>query len=88
VLWKKRVISCGLASKKTKRNKIKKTKKDCDCKYNPTAVLVVCGLQPAAAADDATAAAEAEDDGIEEKNKQIKIAKKNSEMLMIARFSH
>jgi hypothetical protein len=51
-------------------------------------VLVVCGLQPAAAADDATAAAEAEDDGIEEKNKQIKIAKKNSEMLMIARFSH
>jgi hypothetical protein len=35
------VNSCGLASKKTKRNKIK----DCNCKYNPTAMLVVCGLQ-------------------------------------------
>jgi hypothetical protein len=72
VLWKKECISCGLASKKTKRNKIKKTKKDCDCKYNPTAMLVVCGLQPAdaataAAADAAAAPAEDEDDGIEEK---------------------
>jgi hypothetical protein len=38
---KKRVNSYGLASKKTKRNKIKKTKKDCNCKYNPTAMLVV-----------------------------------------------
>jgi hypothetical protein len=66
---KKRVISCGLASKKTKRNKIKKTKKDCDCKYNPTAMLVVCGLQPAAAA-------EAEDDGIEEKTNKSKLQKK------------
>jgi hypothetical protein len=36
-------------------------------------MLVVCGLQPAAAA------AEAEDDGIEEKNKQIKIAKKKKQ---------
>jgi hypothetical protein len=35
-------------------------------------MLVVCGLQPAAAA-------EAEDDGIEEKNKQIKIAKKKKQ---------
>jgi hypothetical protein len=85
VLWKK-VISCGLA-KKTKRNKLKKTKKkDCDCKYNPTAMLVVCGLQPAAATD-ATAAAEAEDDGIEEKTNKSKF-QKNSEMLMIARLSH
>jgi hypothetical protein len=36
-------------------------------------MLVVCGLQLAAAAD---AAAKAEDEGIEEKNKQIKFAKK------------
>jgi hypothetical protein len=79
VLWKKECISCGLASKKTKRNKIKKTKKDCDCKYNPTAMLVVCGVQPAAAAADAAAgaaAAEAEDDRIEEKTNKSKIAKK------------
>jgi hypothetical protein len=48
-------------------------------------MLVVCGLQPAAAAD-ATAAAEAEDEGIEEKTNQI--CKKNSEMLMVARLSH
>jgi hypothetical protein len=85
VLWKKECISCGLASKKTKRNKIKKTKKDCDCKYNPTAMLVVCGLQPAdaataAAADAAAAPAEDEDDGIE-KNKQIKFAKKTVKCL-------
>jgi hypothetical protein len=89
VLWEKRVINCGLASKKQKRNKIEKTKKDCNCKYNPTAMLGVCGLQPAPAAAADAAAAEAEDDGIEEKNKEIKIAKrKNSEMLMIARLSH
>jgi hypothetical protein len=40
-------------------------------------MLVVCGLQPAAAAD----AAEAKDDGIEEKNKQIKFAKKTVKCL-------
>jgi hypothetical protein len=46
-------------------------------------MLVVCGLQPAAAA------AEAEDDGIEEKTNKSKLQKrKNSEMLMIARLSH
>jgi hypothetical protein len=49
-------------------------------------MLVVCGLQPAAATD-ATAAAEAEDDGIEEKTNKSKF-QKNSEMLMIARLSH
>jgi hypothetical protein len=43
-------------------------------------MLVVCGLQPAAAAD-AAAAAEAKDDGIEEKNKQIKFAKKTVKCL-------
>jgi hypothetical protein len=50
-------------------------------------MLVVCGVQPAAAAAGA-AAAEAEDDRIEGKNKQIKNCKKTVKMLMIARLSN
>jgi hypothetical protein len=54
-------------------------------------MLVVCGVQPAAAAADAAAgaaAAEAEDDRIEEKTNKSKIAKKTVKMLMIARLSN
>jgi hypothetical protein len=50
-------------------------------------MLVVCGVQPAHAAAGA-AAAEAEDDRIEEKTNKSKLQKKNSEMLMIARLSN
>jgi hypothetical protein len=39
-------------------------------------MLVVCGVQPAAAADAAAGAAQAEDDRIEEKTNKSKIAKK------------
>jgi hypothetical protein len=47
-------------------------------------MLVVCGLQPPATVADA---AEAEDEGIEEKPNKSNL-KKNSEMLMVARLSH
>jgi hypothetical protein len=50
-------------------------------------MLVVCGVQPVAAAAGA-AAAEAEDDRIEEKTNKSKIAKKTVKMLMIARLSN
>jgi hypothetical protein len=92
VLWgrKKRVNSCGLASKKTKRNKIKKTKRVATVSTTQLQCWWCVGYKPAAAAADAdAAAAEAEDNRIEEKNKQIKNCKKNSEkMLMIARLSN
>jgi hypothetical protein len=50
-------------------------------------MLVVCGVQPAADAAAGAAAAEAEDDRIEEKTNKSKL-QKNSEMLMIARLSN
>jgi hypothetical protein len=53
-------------------------------------MLVVCGLQSAAAANAATAAAtaEAEDEWIEEKTNKSNLQKTNSEIHMVARLSH
>jgi hypothetical protein len=44
--------------------------------------VVVCGLQPAAAA------AKTEDEGVEEKTNKSNLQKNNSEMLMVARLIH
>jgi hypothetical protein len=67
---------------------VKKISYNYNYKCKQTAMLVVCGLQPAAddaavAADVAasTAAAEAEDEGVEEKTNK-------SNFLMVARLSH
>jgi hypothetical protein len=53
-------------------------------------MLVVCGVQPAAAADAAggAGAAEAENDRIEEKTNKPKLQKKTVKMIMIARLSN
>jgi hypothetical protein len=77
-MGKKRVNSCGLASKKTKRNKIKKDKKKISTVSTTQLQCWWCvGYKPAAAdAAAGAAAAEAEDDRIEEKTNKSKIANK------------
>jgi hypothetical protein len=77
---KKRVNSCGLASKKTKRNK----KRIATVSTTQLQCWWCVGYKPAAVdadAADAAAAAEAENNRIEEKTNKSEIAKKkkNSE---------